>query len=299
MKIAFVIPFHYKWGNYSNVKAHCDYLQLLGHKVDLFSRNKKDVVDYHNYDQIWLMGAGAKIDDKTWYKIALETKTKVIAFGWSDPNLFSLDHAHNCHAYFTNDLKKSEQLTYNSDKQYYYYYQTTCDKRYHKNLNLEKTTDILVYGVGNHKFIPYRNQVVNKLRRWGLNIKVFGRSWDKHPDTYGFIEGQQFIEEINKAKIVLDITTKISAWGHRIFESSACGTPVLTYDREDTKKLLKPGSEILLYKSLKDINETLQNFLKYPEQLKQIGANAQARCYKDHDISVRIQELFKILEEIK
>ena len=244
MKISFVISYQYLWSSFSNVKSHYDYLQLLGHEVDLYNRHEKPVIDYNNYDQIWLMGAGAKIDKKTFDKI----KVPVLAFGWSDPNLFSEDHYNNCTIYFTNDLATHNKFMYRSSKRIVYY-QTACDKRYHKNLNLEKTTDILVYGVGIHKFIPYRNRVVNKLRRWGLNIKIFGRSWDKHPDTHAHIEGQTFIEEINKAKIVLDITNDTSAWGHRVFEASACGTPVLTYNREDTKKLLKPGSEILLYKS--------------------------------------------------
>lgn len=292
MKICFVIPFHYKWGNYSNVKAHYEYLQILGHEVDLFSRNEKPIIDYNSYDQVWLMGSGTKID----YETYLSIKVPVIAFGWSDPNLFSTDHALNCNLYCTNDLNTYKNFP--SSAKRCIYYQTSCDKRYHKNLNLEKTTDILVYGVGCHIFVTNRNEVVNKLRNLGFNIKVFGREWDKHEDTHGFIEGQQFIEEINKAKIVLDITNDTTAWGHRIFEASACGTPVLTYDREDTRQLLDNNQEILLYKNIEDIEEILSLYLTMPNTLKMMGCHAQERCYKDHDISVRIQELFKILKEI-
>ncbi len=292
IKICFVIPFHYNWGCFSNIKSHYEYLQILGYNVDLFSRTENKIIDYNSYDQIWLMGAGAKIDKETFDSINIP----VLAFGWSDPNLFNEDHYENCTIYFTNDLKTYNKLQYHSDK-ISYYYQTTCDKRYHKNLNLEKTTDILVYGVGDHKFISNRNEVVNKLREKGFNIKVFGRGWDEHEHTYDFIKGQQFIEEINRAKIVLDITNKDSAWGHRIFEASACGTPVLTYNREDTKQLLQIGTEIILYKDFADLLGALEVWLDYPDHLEEFGLNAQRRCYRDHDISVRIKALLNKIKE--
>ncbi len=292
MKIAFVIPFYYKWGNFSNIKAHYDYLRLAGYEVELFSRNKKPIIDYNSYDQVWLMGTGSKIDKQTFESI----NVPVLAFGWSDPNLFSEDHYENCDIYFTNDLNTYNKLQYRSDK-ITYYYKTACNKLHHRHLNLEKTTDILVYGCGNHKFIPNRNAIVNKLRRKGFNIKVFGRGWDKHENTYDFIKGEEFIEEINRAKIVLDITNETSAWGHRIFEASACGTPVLTYSREDTKQVLEIGKEVFLYKNLKDMVDLLYTWLSYPAILKDVGKLAQKRCYKDHDISVRIQELLKIIKE--
>ncbi len=291
-KIAFIIPYKYNWGSFSNVKSHYEYLKILGHNVDLFSKTENPIIDYNSYDQIWLMGSGAKIDKETFQSI----NVPVFAFGWSDPNLFSEDHYENCDIYFTNDLETYKSLYPYLDNKIYYY-QTTCDKRYHKNLNLEKTTDILVYGIGNHKFISNRNQIVNKLRRKGFKIKVFGRDWDSHEDTRGFIKGRQFIEEINQAKIVLDITNGESAWGHRIFEASACGTPVLTYSREDTKQVLDEVYEVFLYKGFDQLVSKLQIYLDKPELLKTIGLNAQKRCYKDHDISVKIKELLKIIKE--
>jgi len=290
MKICMVIPFFYNWNSFPTTRATYEYLQILGHKVDLFNKNQNPKIDYNKYDQVWLVGAGTKITEEEFEKI----KIPVIAFGLSDPNLYSEEHMENCDIYVTNDWRLYNDL---KNKKLVIYNPTSCDKRYHKNLHLKKETDILVIGVGKHSFIPNRNEVVNKLRELGFNVKVFGHEWDKNEDTHGFIEGEQLIEEINKTHIVLDITNDTSALAHRIFESSACGTPVLTYNREDTRMLFKENEEIFFYDDSFSMIKKLIFLLQY-EYLGYIGKQTQKICYQDHDISIRIQELFKKLKEV-
>lgn len=294
MKIAFIIPFKYNWNSFPSTRATYETLKDLGYKVTLFVKSAKPIIDYNSYDQIWLIGSGSKLSKE----IFMSIRVPVFSFGFSDPNLFLKEHYENCTIYFTNDLKTYNELSLNSDKKIFYN-PTSCDKRYHKNLKLEKTTDILVYGVGKHKFIPNRNQIVNKLRRVGFKIKVFGRGWDAHGDTRGFIEGNELIEEINHAKIILDITNKTTALGRRIFEGSACGTPVLTYDRADIRELFRSGHEILTYTNFDNIVTTLNCILSNPHILNEISREAKKRCYEDHDITIRIKKLLKNIKEIK
>jgi len=294
MKICFIIPFKYNWNSFSSTRATLETLQSEGYEVDLYIK-KKSVIDYNSYDIIMLMGAGSKITREEFLKI----KVPVFAFGLSDQNLFSKEHSYNCTHYFTNDLQTYRELSHRSDKPNYFYFPTSCDKRYHKNLDLEKTTDILVYGVGNHKFVPNRNEVVNKLREAHFNVKVFGRGWDTHSDTRNFIEGQKLVEEINKAKIVLDLSNEITALPRRIFEASACGTLVVSFDREDTRQLFTKNIEIVLYSDFDDLIFELDFHLYHNMITRGMAKKAQARCYKDHDISVRIKILTKIIEGLK
>ncbi len=296
MKICFVVPFLYLWGNSSNVRCNYEYLKNI-YDVDLYTKKELRDVDLNNYDLIMLCGSGSVLTDELYKKC---TKP-IFGFGFSDPNLFNETHYNQSHIYFTNDLNTYNLFTKNDVRKKLIYYQTSCNKQFHKNLNLEKTNDVLVFGCGNHNFITNRNETVNKLRKEGFKIRVFGRGWDKHPDTHGFIEGEEFIREINQAHIVLDIMNETSSWAHRILEASACATPVLTIDREDTRSMFEENKEILLYKNLDDITTQLIRFLLRKNTLrgKAIGLNAQTRCYKDHDISIRIQELIKIIEEIK
>ena len=289
-RIAFIIPFFYKWGNYANVRSNYEFLQSSGYEVDIYSKKENKQIDFSKYDLVMLHGSGACLTEKQKEKC----KISILSFGWSDPNMFNELHFSQGDIYLTNDLSLSKSL----NGKPVYFYNTACDKRHHKNLNLDKETDILVYGVGTHPFVPLRNKYVNDLRKEGFKVKVFGRKWDKHEDTHEFIEGDGLSKEICKAHILLDVTNDKTAWGHRVFESSARGTPVLTMDREDTRSMFEENREILLYEDFEDIVSLLYCYLGQKDRLKQIGVNAQERCYKDHDISVRIQELIKIIEEI-
>lgn len=283
MRICMVIPFRYKWNSYPITRCSLETLGNQGHTVILRIKNTKNL---YRYDQVWLMGAGTRITKERFREINIP----VIAFGLSDPNLFHEDHLENCNIYFTNDLR-----TYNKykHKKKVYWFPICCDKRYHKNLGLEKKTDILTYGIGRHPFVPYRNDMVNKLRTDGFKIKVFGREWDKHEDTHKFITGEQLIEEINKAKILLDITDEKTSLGHRLMEGSGCGTPVMTRKRHDTGHLFEFHKEILVYSNYEDLKKKLHHYLANPEKLTGVGRKAQAKCYKDHDIINRINKVLK------
>jgi glycosyltransferase involved in cell wall biosynthesis len=289
MKICFIIPFYYKWNNYANIKSNYEYLQEIGYEVDVYNKNKKPIIDFSKYDLVMLHGSGAFLTGEQFNNCNIP----ILGFGWSDPNLFNEYQWEQSTFYCTNDLGLSKKLKGKP----VYFYNTACDKRYHVDLCLPKITDILVYGSGNHRWVTERNNVVNKLRNLGYKIKVFGRGWDKHSDTFGFIEGEELSKEICQAHLLLDITNKTTAWSHRDFESSARATPVLTIDREDTRSMFA-DDEIYYYDNYEEIPNILNSLLSNKELLRQTGLKAQQRCYKDHDISVRILQLNKIIKEI-
>jgi len=295
MNICFIIPFFYKWSTFSNVRANYEYLRRLGYKVDLFNKNEKPSIDFSNYDLVMLHGSGSFLSNEQ-YKECISNKVPIWSFGWSDPNIFNETHYEQGSMYFSNDLTLSKMMSYKSNK-LHWFYNTACDQRHHYSLNIPKETEILVYGTGKHPVVTNRNETVNKLRNEGFKIKVFGKNWDKHPDTHGFIQGEDLIAEINKAHLLLDLSNEITAWPHRIFEASACGTPVLTINREDTNTMFLVNKEIMLYEDFDDLKVQLKYWLNNKHELRQIGLNAQKRCYKDHDISVRIQELDKLIKE--
>ncbi len=285
MKIAYVIPFKYNWDSFSTVRAGLETLPTEGIEAKLFIK-KYDKT--YNPDQVWLCGAGTKMT-KEEYK---NTKVPVIAFGLSDPNIYSKEHFENCNIYCTNSLSLYMKL---KDIKPCYWFPASCDKRYHKNLNLEKTTDVLFIGTGNHKYLPFRNKIINDLRATGIKIRVFGRGWDKHPDTYGFISGNTLIKEINKTKILLDLNSETTSLSHRIFEGSACGTPVISNYRGDMRRLFRICEEIIPYKYFSELESIIKYYLDNPEQLTQIGKRAQAKCYKEHDITNRIHWLLDFI----
>jgi len=288
MKILMIIPFYYKWNTFSNVKSQYEHLSMI-YDVDICTRKESENIELEQYDIVMLHGSGSILTKKQIKSIT----GRIFSFGWSDPNLFNEAHYNQSDVYFTNDLNLSRKL----NNKPIHYYQTSCNKRFHKNLDLEKITDVLVYGQGNHKFVTNRNQIVNELRNIGFNIKVFGRGWHEHKDTYSFIEGQDLIHEINLAHVLLDISNKTTAWPHRIFEASACGTPVLTVNREDTALMFKENEEIVTYDNEAELALYLSMMLNNKVATRDMGLCGQKRCYRQHDISVRIKELIAIIEE--
>ena len=56
--------------------------------------------------------------------------------------------------------------------------------------------------------------------------------------------------------------------------------------------------EIFLYHDSSYIEDTLKLYLPRKEYLREVGLNAQKRCYAEHDISVRIKQLDKIIKEL-
>ena len=46
MKICFCVPYLYKWGNFSNVRAHYEYLKAEGHIVALCNMHVRPKIKY-------------------------------------------------------------------------------------------------------------------------------------------------------------------------------------------------------------------------------------------------------------
>ena len=128
MKICMIIPFKYNWSSFSSTRSTYEYLSVLGHTVNLFNKHLNPKIEYNQYDQIWLMGAGTKLSTEEFENI----KAPVIAFGLSDPNLFDINHMLNCDVYCTNDLETFEEMR--KLIQHVFYNPTSCDKIYHQKL---------------------------------------------------------------------------------------------------------------------------------------------------------------------
>ncbi|MCK9544158.1 MAG: hypothetical protein M0R03_19235, partial [Novosphingobium sp.] len=63
-RIAFIIPFFYKWGNYSNVRANYEFLQKHGYIVDIYSKKDNKPINFDNYDLVMMHGSGAFLTDE-------------------------------------------------------------------------------------------------------------------------------------------------------------------------------------------------------------------------------------------
>jgi len=293
----------YAYGVMGTKRSIYEELVRRGNTV-MFQDKKKirkilGISNFYKPDQIWLAHSGLVIPKGTKKGI----KAPIIGFGFSDPNYFSEERMENYDAY----------ITYHYETYLYLkakfgipilYNPSACDFRFHKKIEVKKDIDISCIGLGRHP--RFKNQlerieIVNKLRKeTTFNIHAYGRSWPTHSKNFSHVGGDKFLDIINRSKIGLDIQSVEMNPAHRMFEYLACGTPIITRNRPEIKRVFEPNKEILVYDSYDDLKEKLIYYLGNPEKLNQIGLNARKRCVKEHDIKNRVDTIFAFLKkEIK
>jgi len=276
MKIAFVSS-NYHWESFSVLRSMYETLRDMA-EVALFKETYRRPMAYAP-DYIFLAGNDAAVIEGD--------GTPEIRFGLSDPNLFNNDKAQAVSLYCTND--------YNTSLKGFYHFPIFCDPRYFEKQYVDKETDVLFIGLGEHPVVKDRVETVERLRESGFRIKVFGNGWPEYSDNHGFISGPELIDEINKARIMLDLSNETTALGSRILQASCCGVPVLTYRRPDIAKMFKENDEIYFYSNRAELSMRLSWANNENAKLSLTGDSARSRCLREHTVTKRLKDLFKYL----
>jgi len=252
-----------------------------------------NLIEEYAPDMVWLVHTGLKLSKQVKDKI----KIPVVGVGMSDPYMQEKVSLESYDVYITNHDKTFGHL---KDRIFTIYNQTACDFLFHKDLELEKTIDVSIIGLGTHIQWGTENSVridyATKLRGVGVDVKAYGQRWNAHPNNFQHIEGSAFLDVINKTKLGLDIQADFAPLAHRMFEYSACGTPVLTRRRSEVYRVFKEDEEILMYDNYSELEEKVLYYLGRPLELQKIGNNAKARCNVDHNVSNRVAHIVKELK---
>jgi hypothetical protein len=257
-----------------------------------------NTIKKEKFTDVWIAHTWSQYSGCTLHDIN-NLGSRVLGFGFSDPYEWDENKLLNYNIYVTNCYNT---FLHTREKIKTFYFPTACDTSFHRKINLEKTTDIIVYGQGFHsRFTPatYRINTMNHILKKfpSYKIKIFGTNW-KNIRSYGQLEGQEFIKEINSAKISLDLQQENSPLAHRMFECMACGTPVITKDRKEARDILGVNSDIIFYNDLSDLLVKIDHLLKDNLLREKIGKNMYDITRKMHNISNRVATLLEFLEMI-
>lgn len=74
----------------------------------------------------------------------------------------------------------------------------------------------------------------------------------------------------------------------RTFEIAACGGFQLVDDRAELADLFAIGSELIVYKTVQELEQLTQYYLQHPEERSAVAARAQARACSDHTYAKRM-----------
>ena len=145
----------------------------------------------------------------------------------------------------------------------------------------------------------YRLSMARALLREFKNykIKIFGRKWGKLPHKPPIL-GNIFLNEINKAKISIDLQQDWVPLAHRMFECMACGTPVITRSRPEVIKMLPNHNKILVYTDYKSLALQVHELLNDDKLRNKLRKRMYKNTRTNHNIDNRISKLLKDIKKL-
>lgn len=146
-----------------------------------------------------------------------------------------------------------------------------------QSLNIEKTVDVGFCGN-----IINRGHVINSLDKYGIKKDIF-------------VIGDDMVNAINSYKIHLNcnISNDIN---YRTFETTGCGTMLLTNYTPGLEKLFDIGKEIVVYNNLAELDEKVKYYLENEEERKTIANAGYERSKRDHTYYERSKTLIEIIK---
>jgi glycosyltransferase involved in cell wall biosynthesis len=111
-----------------------------------------------------------------------------------------------------------------------------------------------------------------------------------------FVIGDDMVNAINSYKIHFNknIADDIN---YRTFETTGCGTFLLTNYTPGLEKLFDIGKEIVVYNDLNDLDNKVKYYLENEEEREKIAKSGYERSKKDHTYFERSKKLIQIINE--
>ena len=111
------------------------------------------------------------------------------------------------------------------------------------------------------------------------------------------VYGKKHAEAVCSTRINLNFCTSDGA-SDRVYKIMASGGFLLSDDWKGREKHFKDGQEIVIFKSVEDLNEKIDYYLKNPQQRKDI-ANSALRKVKKFNRANWAKRIIDIYEQIK
>ena len=143
-------------------------------------------------------------------------------------------------------------------------------------LNIQKTIDIGFCGNLNN-----RTDYINFLDKYNIKKDIF-------------VIGDDMVKSINEYKIHFNrnISNDIN---YRTFETTGCGTLLLTNYTPNLEQLFKINEEIIVYDNIYDLDDKVQFLLNNEDYRKKIEYNGLLRSKSEHTYDKRCQTLLDII----
>ena len=109
---------------------------------------------------------------------------------------------------------------------------------------------------------------------------------------------EQFVSVFSSATVNLNLTPWPRSCHHRVFQITASQALVVTDWREDALELYEPDTEVIYFKSLKELPDLLDRFINHPEEAETVSQSGYRRFLAHHTTSHRMTELSQLLYQL-
>lgn len=144
-------------------------------------------------------------------------------------------------------------------------------------LNTEKTIDVGFCGN-----VLNRGHVIDSLDKYGIKKDIF-------------VIGDSMVRAINSYKIHINCNISDDI-NYRTFETTGCGTLLLTNYTPGLEKLFNIGKEIVIYESLEDLDSKVKYYLENNEEREKIAKAGHDRSKRDHTYYERCKMFTNIIK---
>jgi len=111
--------------------------------------------------------------------------------------------------------------------------------------------------------------------------------------------GKELVKAYNCSKIAINIHSPQNAPIMRDYETTACGTMLLTDNAEGLEDKFKIGNEIVCFSSEKELKKIALEYLANETKRKEIAINGMKRSHTEHTYLNRVQEMLSFIQLTK
>ena len=212
-----------------------------------------------------------------------------------DPHLLELSTrlapAYDC--FFTHDSSSVERHRTTGARAHYLAF--GCDPAYLRPMPRDAKWGAPLVFVGSRDAV--REPVLSELAEVGL--VTWGPGWPRGP-----VYGDDYVRALGGATVGVNVHQQFGEWGDparygtganmRVFELAAVGTPQLSDAKADIARHFTPDREIVLYRSVAELNDRARALLADEALRGRLAAAARERALREHTWRHRLEELLTV-----
>lgn len=184
-----------------------------------------------------------------------------------------------------------------------HYLPEACMPEWHKSVELtDSERDFYGCDITTAGNLYYYRAIIFESLMDAYKVKLWGDvpRWLSSP-ARGLYQGRS-VTELEKAKafraakIVLNtFQGEVSGVNQRFFEIAGCGGFQVCEYNDTVHEFFDVGKEIIVFKTIRDLAEKVDYYLKHPEERKKIADAAYIRAQREYTFQKRLKQMLEIV----